>query len=78
MVRFGAFTDDTALFYKADTPTELDVDIQQDILMLRMWFSDNYMIIKGSLKRNLWHLAQTEAQFSQQVYNYILSITVVC
>lgn len=43
----GAFTDDTALFYKADTTAELEKDIQQDILMLRMWFSDNYMIIRA-------------------------------
>lgn len=44
--KVGAFTDDTALFYKADTTAELEKDIQ-DIIMLRMWFSDNYMIIRA-------------------------------
>lgn len=43
-------TDDTALFYKADTIAALKKYIQHDILMLRMWFNDNYMIMSPETK----------------------------
>lgn len=42
-----SLTDDTVLFHTADTIEELQKDIQQDILMLRMWFNDNYMIMSS-------------------------------
>jgi hypothetical protein len=45
-----SYADDTALFYQANTVEELKIKIQNDVNLLRYWFTNNFMSMSPKTK----------------------------
>lgn len=69
-----AFADDIALFYSSTTLKQLRKDMQEDINLLRLWFTKNYMVMSPKTKYIIFNLSRDIA-FSKELKYHSLDCT---
>ncbi len=67
-----AFADDTALFYSSHDLEQLRLNMQEDLKLLRLWFTKNYMVISPKTKYIIFGISQDRA-FAQALKYHRLS-----
>lgn len=69
-----AFADDTALFYSADTTQQLAHDMQQDLNILRWWFTVNHMALSPKTKYIIFNRTRN-TQFEDKIKYHNINCT---
>lgn len=64
-----AFADDTALFYKSESLEQLKTDMQDDLNVLRWWFTKNYMVMSPKTKYMIFNLSHNASFLHPLIYH---------